>query len=122
MRFWNADGEEVEACGNGTRCVGWLLMQASGADEAVIETEAGRLVATRAGDGLVTVDMGEPRPATGARSRWPRRWTPAASSCRSARSTTRLLHTPGCVTMGNPHVVFFVPDVEAAPVARGRAR
>ena len=32
VRFWNADGEEVSACGNGSRCVGWLLMQASGKD------------------------------------------------------------------------------------------
>src|SRR3954463_12568803 len=32
VRFWNADGEEVSACGNGTRCVGWLLMQAEGKD------------------------------------------------------------------------------------------
>ncbi|HEX7947496.1 MAG TPA: diaminopimelate epimerase, partial [Phenylobacterium sp.] len=48
-RFWNADGEEVGACGNGTRCVGWLLMQALGKDEAIIETQAGRLIATKAG-------------------------------------------------------------------------
>ncbi|HEY0646327.1 diaminopimelate epimerase, partial [Phenylobacterium sp.] len=57
VRFWNADGEEVSACGNGTRCVGWLLMQSSGKDEAVIDTKAGRLVATRAGERLVSVDM-----------------------------------------------------------------
>ena len=43
-RFWNADGEEVGACGIGTRCVGWLLMQSTGRDQAVIETAAGRLV------------------------------------------------------------------------------
>src|ERR1044071_2731744 len=48
VRFWNADGEEVDACGNGTRCVGWLLMQSSGRDEAGIETKAGRLGPTRA--------------------------------------------------------------------------
>src|SRR3954464_10075671 len=60
VRFWNSDGEEVGACGNGTRCVGWLLMQSSGKDEAVIETKAGRLIATRAGERLVSVDMGEP--------------------------------------------------------------
>src|ERR1700742_4595864 len=45
VRFWNSDGEEVSACGNGTRCVGWLLMQASGKDHAVIESRAGLLVA-----------------------------------------------------------------------------
>eukprot|EP01030_Chromulinospumella_sphaerica_P017129 gene17129-16951_t len=41
MRIWNADGGEVDACGNATRCVGWLLMEASGRDSAVIETGAG---------------------------------------------------------------------------------
>ena len=32
VRFWNSDGEEIGACGNGTRCIGWLMMQASGKD------------------------------------------------------------------------------------------
>src|SRR3954471_13828475 len=60
VRFWNSDGEEVSACGNGTRCVGWLLMQAEGKDRVELETEAGRLIATRADERLVTVDMGQP--------------------------------------------------------------
>ena len=46
VRFWNSDGEEVSACGNGTRCVGWLLMQSTGKDAAVIETKAGKLFAS----------------------------------------------------------------------------
>ena len=116
VRFWNADGEEVSACGNGTRCVGWLLMQSSGKDEAVIETKAGRLVATRAGDRLVSVDMGEPGLD----------WTqiPLAEAHDTAALDVVLYHhadlmaPPGCVSMGNPHVVFFVPDVEAVPIAR----
>ncbi len=116
VRFWNADGEEVSACGNGTRCVGWLLMQASGKDEAVIQTKAGRLVATRAGDRLVSVDMGEPGLD----------WTqiPLAEARDTAALDVVLYHhadlmaPPGCVSMGNPHVVFFVPDVEAVPIAR----
>src|SRR5437899_11523962 len=60
VRFWNSDGEEVSACGNGTRCVGWLLMQASGRDEATLETKAGPLLAQRAGERLGSVDMGKP--------------------------------------------------------------
>lgn len=116
VRFWNADGEEVSACGNGTRCVGWLLMQASGGDEAVIETKAGRLVATRAGDRLVSVDMGEPG------LDW--RQIPLSAEHDTASLDVVLydhadvMAPPGCVSMGNPHVVFFVPDAEAAPVAR----
>lgn len=109
VRFWNADGEEVSACGNGTRCVGWLLMQSSGKDEAVIETKAGRLVAQRAGERLVSVDMGKPG----------LEWNeiPLAEP-QDTRALDVKLHPaldgpPGCVSMGNPHVVFFVADVDA---------
>jgi diaminopimelate epimerase len=115
-RFWNADGEEVGACGNGTRCVGWLLMQALGKDEAVIETQAGRLIATKAGPRLVSVDMGEPRLD----------WTQIPLSEEQDTAAlglalydhVDLMAPPGCVSMGNPHVVFFVPDAEAVPVAK----
>jgi diaminopimelate epimerase len=113
-RFWNADGEEVSACGNGTRCVGWLLMQSGDKDEVVIDTAAGRLVAVRADERLVSVDMGEPRLD----------WTEIP--LRDAQDTRALdvrlsddpalASPPGCVSMGNPHVVFFVDDIATAPV------
>jgi diaminopimelate epimerase len=115
VRFWNADGEEVGACGNGTRCVAWLLMEASGRDEAVFETPAGTLRGRRAGDRVVSVDMGEPG------LDW--RDIPLAEAMDTRGIELQVgpiddpvLHTPGCVSMGNPHVVFFVPDVDAAPV------
>ena len=114
VRFWNSDGEEVSACGNGTRCVGWLLMQASGQDQAVIETKAGRLIASRAGERLVSVDMGRPGSA------W--RDIPLARE-QDTRSLDAPLYedetlasSPGCVSMGNPHVVFFTPDIDAAQI------
>jgi len=114
VRFWNADGEEVSACGNATRCVGWLLMQSSGKDEIVLESRAGRLCATRAGERLVSVDMGRPG----------LEWSeiPLAEP-RDTRALDAALYdhpalsaAPVCVSMGNPHVVFFVPDIETAPV------
>ena len=114
-RIWNADGGEVDACGNATRCVGWLLMEASGQDRALIETGAGLLGVARAGDRLITVDMGEPGLD----------WTdiPLAEEMDTRGIELQVgpidapvLHTPGCVSMGNPHVVFFVPDAQAAPV------
>jgi diaminopimelate epimerase len=114
VRFWNADGEEVGACGNGTRCVGWLLMQSSGKDQAVIDTAAGRLLAERAGERLVSVDMGKPG------LDW--REIPLAEAQDTAALDARLsddpalASPPGCVSMGNPHVVFFVPDIATAPV------
>ena len=61
MRIRNADGGEVEACGNATRCVADLLMEENGSRHVVIETIAGLLDAEAAGDGLITVDMGPAR-------------------------------------------------------------
>ncbi|MDP1616251.1 diaminopimelate epimerase [Phenylobacterium sp.] len=115
VRFWNADGEEIGACGNGSRCVGWLVMEAAGRDTAVLEV-GGRLLRTRrAGDGLVSVDMGEPGLD----------WTDIpldepmdtkGIELQVGPIDAPLLHTPGAVSMGNPHVVFFVDDIETAPV------
>jgi diaminopimelate epimerase len=115
VRFWNADGEEVGACGNGSRCVGWLVMEASGRDDATLETRGGLLRAVRAGDRVVSVDMGEPRLA------WDQ--IPLAEEMDTKGIELQIgpidaphLHTPGCVSMGNPHVVFFVQNVDTAPV------
>ena len=60
MRIWNADGGAVEQCGNAARCVGWLMMEATGRDAARLETPAGVLDVDRAGPKTVTVDMGKP--------------------------------------------------------------
>ena len=106
MRVWNADGSMVETCGNALRCVGWLLMQANGSDRVVIDTAGGPTTATRAGDHRVTVDMGKPRLD----------WTqvPLAEEMDTRGIELQvgpidapILHTPGAVSMGNPHVVFF---------------
>ncbi|MDY6924641.1 MAG: diaminopimelate epimerase [Pseudomonadota bacterium] len=106
MRVWNADGGLVETCGNALRCVGWLLMESTGKDAVVIDTLGGPTTATRAGDHRVKVDMGEPRLD----------WTevPLAEDMDTRGIELQIgpidapiLHTPGAVSMGNPHVVFF---------------
>ena len=106
MRVWNADGAMVQTCGNALRCVGWLLMQANGADRVVIDTAGGPATATRAGDHRVTVDMGRPR------LDWDQ--VPLAEAMDTRNIELQVgpidaptLHTPGAVSMGNPHVVFF---------------
>ena len=110
MRIWNADGGETDACGNATRCVAWLLMEEGGAVSRRIETPVGMLYAERAGEKIITVDMGSPL------LRWEE--IPLAR----AMDTTRLdfsaagYDAPGAVNMGNPHVVFFVNDVRAVPI------
>jgi len=107
VRFWNNDGEQVGACGNGSRCVGWLLMQASGKDEAVFHTAERVLMAASAGENRVAVDMGEPG----------LKWNEIPLSVDMDTRNIELqigpidhprMHTPGAVSMGNPHVVFFV--------------
>jgi diaminopimelate epimerase len=115
MRIWNADGGQVEHCGNAARCVGWLLMEASGRDHASLDSPSGVLEVARAGDKRVAIDMGPPRLG------W--RDIPLEEEMDTRGIELQvgpidapLLHTPGCVSMGNPHVVFFVPDAEAAPV------
>ena len=106
MRVWNADGSMVQTCGNALRCVGWLLMEAKGVDRVVIDTVAGPTTATRAGDRRVTVDMGAPR------LNWDQ--VPLAEEMDTRGIELQVgpidapvLHTPGAVSMGNPHVVFF---------------
>ncbi len=112
MRIWNPDGSPAERCGNAERCVAWLTMRSSGRDDAVIEN-GDRLSYARASEGGgVTVDMGVP--ALGWRD------IPLAWEMDTREIQLRLgveLKGPGCVSMGNPHTVFFVPDAETAPVA-----
>jgi len=115
MRIWNADGGAVEQCGNAARCVGWLLMEATGRDTARLDTPGGLLTIERAGVGAVTVDMGKPG------LDW--RDIPLEEPMDTRGIELQVgpidnpvLHTPGAVSMGNPHVVFFVADAETAPV------
>lgn len=118
MRVWNADGGVVETCGNALRCVGWMLMQSTGRDRVVIDTVAGPTVATQAPNGQVTVDMGAPRLA------WDE--VPLAEEMDTRGIELQIgpiddpvLHTPGAVSMGNPHVVFFLDHAPNDGVVRG---
>ena len=110
MRIRNADGSEVSACGNATRCVATTVMKENGTTRAVIETAAGLLDAQALNGGLVAVDMGP------ANLDW--RDIPLAR----AVDTTHLgitvgpLEDPVAVNVGNPHAVFFVDDPEAVPL------
>jgi diaminopimelate epimerase len=110
MRIWNADGGEVDACGNATRCVAWLLMEEGGAATRRIETPAGMLYAERAGQARITVDMGSPL------LRWEEIPIARAMATDKLEYEVGGLSGPGAVNMGNPHVVFFVNDVRAAPI------
>lgn len=106
MRIFNADGSEVEACGNATRAVGLLHGRA-----ARIETLGG-LIEARPDASGIAVDMGEPR------FDWqaiPLAW---------AMDTLHMpvgweeLDDPVAVNVGNPHAIFFVPDCDAVELGR----
>jgi diaminopimelate epimerase len=111
MRSINADGGEVESCGNASRCVARLLMEELDRTEVRISTLGGPLVCTDAGGGNVTVDMGPPR------FDW--KDVPLA---RAVDTNAFGLDVSGrdivvsAVSVGNPHCVLFVEDAETAPV------
>jgi diaminopimelate epimerase len=114
-RIFNADGGEVEQCGNGARCVAALVYSrapASGRDVAM-DSPGGAVRAQVREDGLVSVDMGIPN------------FEPASLPFdASSESYVYPLEAGGseveigAVSMGNPHAVLRVPDVDAAPVLR----
>ncbi len=106
MRIFNADGGEVEACGNAARCVALLE-----GGETRIETRGGAISGS-ASEGAATVDMGEPRFG------WDE--IPLAYPMDTAEMPVGWdeLQGPSAVNVGNPHIVFFVADAEATPLAR----
>jgi diaminopimelate epimerase len=111
MRIHNQDGSEVEQCGNATRCVARLLMDESGRDAVRIDTRGGPLLCRDAGDGNVTVDWGT------ARLLWDEvPLAQAADTNMFQLNVDGQTHVASAVSVGNPHVVLFVDDAEAAPV------
>jgi diaminopimelate epimerase len=111
MRIRNADGGEVGACGNGTRCIGALVMRETGKERVIIETAAGLLEARTAGARGVSVDLGQ------ARFEWGD--IPLARACDTLHVPLSLgpLVDPVCTSMGNPHATFFVADAEGIDLA-----
>jgi diaminopimelate epimerase len=119
-RIWNADGGEVEQCGNGARCfVLFVRDRGLTAKRRIrVETAGGMIEPELVRDGLVAVDMGVPRfaaaeiPFTG----------------EGDDAVIRSLEVDGdfvdvtLVSMGNPHAVQVVPDIDRAPVATQGAR
>jgi diaminopimelate epimerase len=106
MRIFNADGGEVEACGNATRCVVSLLGGA-----ARIETLGG-LLGGRSDGGLVSVEMGEPR------FDWEAIPLAYGMDTQAMPVAWEELASPAAVNVGNPHAVFFVRDCDAVALDR----
>ncbi|MBA4750189.1 MAG: diaminopimelate epimerase [Alphaproteobacteria bacterium] len=111
MRIFNADGGEVEACGNATRCVGAYLAKDSGNARQILRTVAG-LLETQTQNNETTVNMGAPR------------LTPEAIGLAKEVDPLYLplgiphLPAPAAISMGNPHMVFFMDSLEGLALER----
>ena len=119
IRIYNNDGSEAAACGNGMRCVARRVFEATGKTSLTFQTSAGLLNCWQGpAPGLYTVDMGPPRLG------W--KDIPLAEEFRDTRAIelqigpidAPVLHTPSVVSMGNPHAIFWVDDVNAHDLGR----
>ena len=113
-RIFNADGSEVGQCGNGVRCVAWMLARESGECKALeLESPAGVIAARIEADGRITVSMGSPE------------FEPSRVPFIADRRADRYLlpvdgadYDVSVLSMGNPHCVMQVADTHTADVAR----
>lgn len=119
VRIFNSDGSQAGACGNGMRCVADLVFRESDKHALTFETPAGLVNCWPGSAPLVdTVDMGTPRFG------W--RDIPLAEEFRDTRAIELqigpiddpVLHSPSVVSMGNPHAVFWVENVDSYDLAR----
>ncbi|MCW8085843.1 diaminopimelate epimerase [Sabulicella glaciei] len=112
IRFHNSDGSEAGACGNGTRCAAALVLDETGRNRLSIRTAGGTLAAERLPGGLFRVDMGAPR------LDW--RDVPLARPCDTLHVPMAAEGVRGGVacSMGNPHVTFFVDDLDTLEIGR----
>jgi diaminopimelate epimerase len=118
VRIHNTDGSPAEACGNGMRCIGWVVSQETGEKDLAFETAAGRLAVVVNSQSDISVDMGEPR------FDW--QDIPLAEPFHDTRKIELqigpidkpILHSPSVVNVGNPHAIFWVDDVQAYDLPR----
>ncbi|WP_373186611.1 diaminopimelate epimerase [Halopseudomonas sp.] len=114
-RIYNADGTEVEQCGNGARCFARFVLdkRLTAKTDIQVETAGGPIALSVQADGQVTVNMGAPRfvPA-----QIPFQADAESVSCELAVDEQIL--QVAAISMGNPHCVTLVDDLDAYPVAR----
>lgn len=102
LTFYNSDGSTSGACGNATRCIARHLMDESGRAELHLTTDRGDLFAKDAGDGLTSVNMGQPQLL----------WHEIPLAEEMDTLELPIEGGPTATGMGNPHCTFFVDDAE----------
>jgi diaminopimelate epimerase len=118
MRIWNAEGGEVESCGNASRCIADIVMTEKESDTATIHTKGGFLVGRRIGHLQVSIDMGKPR------FDWDQ--IPLSEKFADTRYIelqvgpidAPLIHSPSVVNVGNPHCIFWVKDLNVVDLGK----
>ena len=110
LKFFNSDGGESGACGNGTRCVADLISKEKDNKTIVLTTLSGNLKSKILGDNLVTTEIGN------ARTKWNE--IPLSDELNTKNLNIKINdlnnneHSGGiAVNVGNPHVVFFVDEI-----------
>ena len=111
MKFYNSDGGEISACGNGSRCVAYLLMKEFGNKKISLRTKAGILEAELNNKDLVTINIGEPNFI------WNK--IPLLKDMDNKNLKLKISNIKGeetsggfSLSVGNPHVVFFVDNLD----------
>ena len=112
-RIFNADGSEVEQCGNGARCFARFVVdkRLTVKKQIRVETKGGIIELNLRPDGQVTVDMGAPRLVP--------EQIPFQADAEALSYTVEVdgqRHELAAVSMGNPHAVLCVDNVDSAPV------
>lgn len=102
----NADGTEIEACGNAARCIADVLMSEESVDNIVIETLYGGLNCWKEADGQIRVEMGKPE------LEWSKIPLEENVDILNLPLNIKGLDNPVAVSMGNPHCAFFVNNIE----------
>ena len=112
VRIYNTDGSAAEACGNGTRCIGWLVAGETGKASFKFETVAGILDVVVDDMQRISVDMGTPRFG----------WAdiPLVEPFHDTRAIelqvgpidAPLIHSPSVANIGNPHAIFWVDRLD----------
>ena len=109
LEFYNADGGEISACGNGSRCVAYLLMRENNNNKISLKTKAGILQAELSNKNLVSINMGQPN------FEWNK--IPLSKEMDNKDLGIKIINKEGkqiiggfSLSIGNPHVIFFVED------------